>query len=71
VFRIAVNLTLNYCQRGSRLAFRSLDAESDEENEQAKGALKAILDNDDSPEPATTALLGLGSLILLRRKRRA
>ncbi len=54
-FRIAVNLTLNYCQRGSRLAFRSLDAENDEEDEQAKGALKAILDNDDSPDPATVA----------------
>ena len=46
VFRIAVNLTLNYCQRGSRLAFRSLDAESDEESEQAKGALKTILSSD-------------------------
>jgi RNA polymerase sigma-70 factor (ECF subfamily) len=55
VFRIAVNLTLNYCQRGSRLAFRSLDAENDEENEQAKGALKAVLSSDDLPDPATVA----------------
>ena len=55
VFRIAVNLTLNYCQRGSRLAFRSLDAENDEENEQAKGALKAVLSSDDSPDPAAVA----------------
>ncbi len=55
VFRIAVNLTLNYCQRGSRLAFRSLDAESDEGNEQAKGALKEILSSDDSPDPAAVA----------------
>ena len=55
VFRIAVNLTLNYCQRGARLAFRSLDAESDEDNEQAKGALKEILSSDDSPDPAAVA----------------
>lgn len=55
VFRIAVNLTLNYRQRGSRLAFRSLDAENDEENEQAKGALKAVLSSDDLPDPAAVA----------------
>ena len=55
VFRIAVNLTLNYCQRGSRLAFRSLDAENDEEQEQAKGALKTILSSDNSPDPAAVA----------------
>jgi RNA polymerase sigma-70 factor (ECF subfamily) len=55
VFRIAVNLTLNYCQRGSRLAFRSLDAEGDEEGEQAKGALKTILSSADSPDPAAVA----------------
>jgi len=55
VFRIAVNLTLNYCQRGARLAFRSLDAKSDEKNEQAKGALKEVLSSDDSPDPAAVA----------------
>jgi RNA polymerase sigma-70 factor (ECF subfamily) len=55
VFRIAVNLTLNYCQRGSKLAFRSLDAESDEEGEQAKGALKEVLSCDGSPDPAAIA----------------
>lgn len=52
VFRIAVNLTLNYRQRGSRLALVSLDAENDEESEQAKEALKTILESDDSPDPA-------------------
>ena len=51
-FRIAVNLTLNYRQRGSKLTFRSLEAESDEQDEQAKGALKEILSSDDSPDPA-------------------
>ena len=30
VFRIAVNLTLNYCKRSVKLGFRSLDAEDDE-----------------------------------------
>ena len=31
-FRIAVNLTLNYCQRSVRLGYRSLDADDDERN---------------------------------------
>jgi RNA polymerase sigma-70 factor (ECF subfamily) len=55
VFRIAVNLTLNYRQRSSKLAFRSLDAENDEENEQAKGNLKVILSSDGVPDPAAVA----------------
>jgi len=51
-FRIAVNLTLNYCQRNSRLAFRSLDAEQDQDDSQVKQVLKDFLCDDSSPDPA-------------------
>ncbi len=53
-FRIAVNLTLNYCQRNSRLAFRSLDAEQEQQDDsQVKQVLKDFLSDDSSPDPAT------------------
>jgi RNA polymerase sigma-70 factor (ECF subfamily) len=52
VFRIAVNLTLNYRQRGLRHSFSSLDAQGDDKDEQALGTLKAILSSDNSPDPA-------------------
>jgi RNA polymerase sigma-70 factor (ECF subfamily) len=51
-FRIAVNLTLNYCQRNSRLAFRSLDAEQQQDDDQVKQVLKDFLCDDSSPDPA-------------------
>jgi len=52
-FRIAVNLTLNYCQRNSRLAFRSLDAEQDQQDDsKVKQVLKDFLSDDSSPDPA-------------------
>lgn len=51
-FRIAVNLTLNYCQRNSRLAFRSLDAEQQQDDSQVKQVLKDFLSDDRSPDPA-------------------
>jgi len=52
-FRIAVNLTLNYCQRNSRLAFRSLDAEQEKQDDsQVKQVLKDFLSDDSSPDPA-------------------
>jgi len=52
-FRIAVNLTLNYCQRNSRLAFRSLDAEQQQDDSQVKHVLKDFLSDDSAPDPAT------------------
>ena len=54
-FRIAVNLTLNYCQRNSRLAFKSLDAEQDQQQDDSKvrQVLKDFLSDDSSPDPAT------------------
>jgi RNA polymerase sigma-70 factor (ECF subfamily) len=52
-FRIAVNLALNYCQRNSRLAFRSLDAEQEQQDDsQVKQVLKDFLSDDSSPDPA-------------------
>ncbi|UCC23572.1 MAG: sigma-70 family RNA polymerase sigma factor [Planctomycetota bacterium] len=54
-FRIAVNLTLNYCQRSSRLRFRSLDAEESEHDAQTKQVLKTYLTDDASPDPAAVA----------------
>jgi RNA polymerase sigma-70 factor (ECF subfamily) len=52
-FRIAVNLTLNYCQRNSKLAFRSLDAEQQQQDDsQMKQVLKDFLSDDSSPDPA-------------------
>jgi RNA polymerase sigma-70 factor (ECF subfamily) len=54
-FRIGVNLTLNYCQRKVRIGFRSLDAEDNEDNGQAKQVLKEFLADDSSPNPAVVA----------------
>ncbi len=54
-FRIGVNLTLNYCQRKVRIGFRSLDAEDNEDSDQAKRVLKEFLADDSSPNPAVVA----------------
>jgi len=54
-FRIAVNLTLNYCKRSVKLGLKSLDAEDDEHDERAKEALKRFLCDDSSPDPAGVA----------------
>ena len=40
LFRIAVNLTLNYCQRNAKRATRSLDAEENEPDGQSRQVLK-------------------------------
>ena len=54
-FRIAVNLTLNYCRRNVKLGFRSLDAEQVQYNSQAKQLLRQFLSDDSSLEPAAVA----------------
>ena len=54
-FRIAVNLTLNYCQRNAKLAIRSLDSDEVHYDHQATHALKELLSDDRSPDPAATA----------------
>jgi RNA polymerase sigma-70 factor (ECF subfamily) len=51
-FRIGVNLTLSYCKRNAKLGLKSLDAEDDEQNEQARRVLKEFLSDDSSPDPA-------------------
>jgi RNA polymerase sigma-70 factor (ECF subfamily) len=55
VFRIAVNLTLNYRKRKATVGFTSLDAETASDNEQARQGLAAILSDDKSPDPAQVA----------------
>ena len=54
-FRIAVNLTLNYRQRSTKLRYRSLDAEDNEDSRQARAQLKEFLSDDSSPDPAGVA----------------
>ncbi|HIJ54122.1 MAG TPA: sigma-70 family RNA polymerase sigma factor [Planctomycetes bacterium] len=54
-FRIAVNLTLNYCQRSVRLGRTSLDAENEEHTRQAKRQLKEFLTDESCPDPAMLA----------------
>ena len=51
-FRIAVNLTLNYCQRNARFRFSSLDASEAkaEYNSQPGRVLKEFLSDDSSPD---------------------
>ena len=55
VFRIAVNLTLNYCQRTARMATRSLDAEENESDSQGRQGLKEFLSDDSAADPAVLA----------------
>jgi RNA polymerase sigma-70 factor (ECF subfamily) len=54
-FRIAVNLTLNYCQRSGRRGLKSLDSEDDGHYRQARRQLKEFLNDDSSPDPAAVA----------------
>ncbi|MHC4103298.1 MAG: sigma-70 family RNA polymerase sigma factor [Planctomycetota bacterium] len=54
-FRIAVNLTLNYCQRSVRLGFKSLDIEDKEHNRQTRWQLKEFLTDESCPDPALVA----------------
>ena len=55
LFRIAVNLTLNHCQRTSRTATRSLDAEESGQEGAAKQYLKDFLSDDSAADPAALA----------------
>lgn len=56
LFRIAVNLTLNHCQRNARMATRSLDAQDIlEQDGQAQQLLKDLLSDDRAADPAVLA----------------
>jgi len=50
MFRIAVNLTLNYCKRNVKLGFRSLDAE-ELGSDSTKKTLKEMIINPAAPDP--------------------
>ena len=51
-FRIAVNLTLNYCKKRVKIAFKSLDADLEEQDGATRQQLKDFLNDERSPEPA-------------------
>ncbi|MDD5458768.1 MAG: sigma-70 family RNA polymerase sigma factor [Phycisphaerae bacterium] len=53
-FRIAVNLALNFCQRGLKLGLKSLDWENDE-NEDCKSSLKHYLADEIAADPSQIA----------------
>jgi len=55
LFRIAVNLTLNHCQRTSRTATRSLDSEESGQEGAAKQYLKDFLSDESAADPAVLA----------------
>ena len=55
LFRIAVNLTLNYCQRNARRATRSLDAEDTEPGGRSQQVLKDFLSDAGAADPAAVA----------------
>lgn len=54
-FRIAVNLTLNYCQRNAKLTVHSLEAQDGRAGAEARQMLKEFLSDDSSPDPASVA----------------
>jgi RNA polymerase sigma-70 factor (ECF subfamily) len=55
LFRVAVNLTLNYCKRRAKLPMRSLDAAAGMEAGEGAAQLKAFLADKDSLDPAVVA----------------
>jgi len=55
-FRIAVNLTLNHCQRTSRFGSASLDyTDESQQHRHAATQLRQILSDESSPDPAVVA----------------
>jgi RNA polymerase sigma-70 factor (ECF subfamily) len=77
LFRIAVNLTLNYCQRHARTATRSLDAEDPEHESTPDRVLRDILSDERAVDPATVAQsrelcdLAMDALLKLEEPQRA
>jgi RNA polymerase sigma-70 factor (ECF subfamily) len=56
VFRIAVNLTINYCQRKGKISFESIEAENfGDAKGEARAALKEILHDGRAVEPDAVA----------------
>jgi len=54
-FRIAVNLTLNHCQRNARFEIRSLNSGDCERSREGTQALSELLSDDSSPDPEKVA----------------
>jgi RNA polymerase sigma-70 factor, ECF subfamily len=77
LFRIAVNLTLNHCQRSSHFTTQSLDSEETEPDGRSRQVLKDFLDDDRATDPADLAQsrelcdLAMRSLIQLEEPQRA
>jgi len=77
LFRIAVNLTLNHCQRQARTATRSLDAEEPDQEGETSQTLRDFLSDDRAADPAVVAQsqelcdLALRSLLELEEPQRA
>ncbi len=77
LFRIAVNLTLNYCQRHARTATRSLDADNMEPDGPADPLLRDFLSDDRVADPAMVAQsrelcdLAMDALLKLEEPQRA
>jgi RNA polymerase sigma-70 factor (ECF subfamily) len=55
LFRIAVNLTLNRCQRSARTSVRSLDADDRDQEGTGRQALREFLKDDRAVDPALVA----------------
>ena len=56
LFRIAVNLTLNFCRRKARLGFSSLDAEQKQYDSRTTRILKELMSDNSSPDPGMVVL---------------
>lgn len=54
-FRIAVNLTLNFCQKNAKLNLRSLDSETEQYSDQNRQVLSDFLSDENSPDPVSVA----------------
>ncbi len=54
-FRIAVNLTLNHCQRNARFEIRSLNSGDCGHRSEGTQALSELLSDDSSPDPEKVA----------------
>ena len=54
-FRIAFNITLNFCKRSAKIGFRSYEQAPDDKEEEKSKALKEFFTDDSSPDPATEA----------------
>lgn len=55
LFRVAVNLTLNYCRRKFKIAHQSIDANLGNDSDSGAGQLKSYLVDDSAKDPSVVA----------------